>query len=138
VTKAHVSHNALTGGKGKKMAVNQKKCFICLLFFCFEVFPIVFLFKINSQTCDAKQNIMFVIKELKCTFKGKGIYVMDKPPALETLSFDRLTAKSWIYISDVFNIQEIKIEAGPMSLCSQVLVNKETIKVFIGGQQCVS
>lgn len=94
-------------------------------------------FELNPTTCSKKQNIRFEVIELNCPFMGKGMYYYGGPYNLKRIKLEKITLKTWIYISDDYLVNSIEIKEGSAGLCSHVIATPET-SISIGGVECVS
>lgn len=92
-------------------------------------------FELNPTTCGKKQNIKFEVIELDCPFMGKGMYYYEGPYNLKRIKFEKITSKTWIYISDDYLVDSVEIKEGSAGLCSHVITTIPGTSVSV---ECVS
>ena len=95
-------------------------------------------FELNPTTCSKKQNINVEVIELDCPFMGKGMYYYEGPHNLKRIKFEKITSKTWIYISDDYLVDSVDIKEGSAGLCSHVITTIPGTSISIDGVKCVS
>lgn len=92
---------------------------------------------LNERTCKGKEDRMYVVFQLQCSFAGAGMYRFEGPPSVRKILMDRITVDSMLIIESE-SVETVTIDNAEFENPCDHVIAPAAVQVTVGGTRCVS